>query len=252
MYGCESWTTKELSAEVLMPLNCGVGEDSWESLGLQGDPTLHPKGDQSWVFIGRTEVEAETPIFWPPDAKSWLIGKDPDAGKDWRHEEKGMTEDEMVGWDHQLNGHEFEQAPGELDGQENLACYSPWSCKELDMTEQLNWNVAVNLVDARGINIIAAAAAKLLQLCPTLCDPMDGSPSGSPVPGIFQARTLEWVAISFSEAWKWKVKVKSLSRVQLSDPMDCSLPGSSVHGIFQARVLEWGAFAFSKISLNQT
>ena len=92
---------------------------------------------------------------------------------------------------------------------------------------------------------MTAAAAKLLQLCPTLCDPIDGSPPGSPAPGILQARTLEWVAISFSNAWKWKVKVKPLSRVRLSDPMDCSLPGSSVHGIFQARVLEWGAIAFS-------
>ena len=88
----------------------------------------------------------------------------------------------------------------------------------------------------------AAAAAKSLQSCPTLCDPIEGSPPGSPVPGILQAGTLEWVTISFSNAWKWKVKVKSLSRVwTLSDPMDCSLPGSSVHGIFQARVLEWGA-----------
>ena len=90
-----------------------------------------------------------------------------------------------------------------------------------------------------------AAAAKSLQLCPILCDPVDGSPPGSPVPGILQARTLEWVAISFSNAWKWKVKVKLLSRIRLSDPMDCSLPGSSIHGIFQARVLEWGAIAFS-------
>ena len=91
------------------------------------------------------------------------------------------------------------------------------------------------------------AAAKSLQSCPTLCDPTDGSPSGSPVPGIPQARTLEWVAISFSKACKWKVKVKSLS---LHDPMDCSLPGSSVHGIFQARVLEWGAIAFSVLNVH--
>ena len=91
------------------------------------------------------------------------------------------------------------------------------------------------------------ATAKSLQSCPTLCDPIDGNPPGSPVPGILQARTLEWLAISFSNAWKWKVKVKPLSRVPtLSDPMDCSLPGSSAHGIFQARVLEWGAIAFSK------
>ena len=91
----------------------------------------------------------------------------------------------------------------------------------------------------------AAAAAKSLQSCPTLCDPVDGSPPGSPVPWILQARTLECVAISFSNAWKWKVKVKLLSHVWLSDPMDCSLPGSSIHGVFQVRVLEWGAIAFS-------
>ena len=91
----------------------------------------------------------------------------------------------------------------------------------------------------------AATAAKSLQSCPTLCNPIDGSPPGSPVPGILQARTQEWIAISFSHAWKWKVKVKLLSHVRLSDPMDCSPPGSSIHGIFQTRVLEWGAIAFS-------
>ena len=91
----------------------------------------------------------------------------------------------------------------------------------------------------------AAAAAKSLQSCPTLCDPRYGSLPGSSVPGILQARTLEWVAISFSNAWEWKVKVKVLSCVRLRDPMDCSPPGSSIHGIFQARLLEWGAIAFS-------
>ena len=80
-----------------MPLNCGVGEDSWKSPGLQGDQPVHPKGDQSWVFIGRTDVEAETLIHWPPDAKSWLIWKDPDAGRDWWLEEKGTTQNEMIG-----------------------------------------------------------------------------------------------------------------------------------------------------------
>ena len=115
--------------------NCGVGEDSWESLGQQGDP----KGDQSWVFIGRTDVEAETPILWPPDGKSWLTRKNPDGGKDWRQKEKGMTEDEMVGRHRWLNGHEFEQAPGIGDGQGSPVCWSPWGSKESDMTEQLNW-----------------------------------------------------------------------------------------------------------------
>ena len=109
MYGCESWTVKKMSTKELMLLNCGIGEDSWESLGLQGDPArVHPKGDQSWVFIEGTHAEAETPILWPPHVKSWLIGKDPDAGRDWGQEEKGKTEDEMAGWHHQLDGHECE------------------------------------------------------------------------------------------------------------------------------------------------
>ena len=93
----------------------------------------------TWVFIGRTDVEAETPIFWPPDAKSWHIVKDPDAGKDWGQEERGMTEDEMVGWHHWLNGHEFGWTPGVGDGQGGLACCDSWGRKELDVTERLNW-----------------------------------------------------------------------------------------------------------------
>ena len=99
---------------------------------------VHPKGDQSWLFIGRIDAEAETPTLWPSNAKIWLIGKHPDAGKDWRQEEKGMTEDEMVGWHHQLNGHEFEQSLGVGDGQWSLVCCSPWGCKELGTTEWLN------------------------------------------------------------------------------------------------------------------
>ena len=100
---------------------------------------VHPKGNQSWVFIGRTDVEAETPVLWPPHAKSWLIEKDSDAGRDWGQEEKGTTEDEMAGWHHRLNGREFEWTPGVGDGQEDLACYNSWGCKELDTTERLNW-----------------------------------------------------------------------------------------------------------------
>ena len=100
---------------------------------------VNPKGNQTWIFIGRTDVEAEAPILWAPDVRSWLIGNDPDAGKDWRQEEKGMTLDEMVGWHHQLNGHEFEQAPGIGDGQGSLTCCSPWGHKESDTTKRLNW-----------------------------------------------------------------------------------------------------------------
>ena len=130
---------RKLSTEELMVLNCGVGEDSWESLGLQGDPTHPSKGDQSWVFIGRTDAKAKTPVLWPPHAKSWLIGKDPDAGKDWGQEEKGMTEDEMAGWHHWLDGCESEWTLGVGDGQGDLACCDSWGCKELDTTERLNW-----------------------------------------------------------------------------------------------------------------
>ena len=98
---------------------------------------VSPKGNQSWIFIRGTEAEAR--ILWPPDAKNWLIGKDPDAGEDWRQEEKGMAEDEVVGWHHWLHGREFEESLGVGDGQGSLACCSPWGHKVSDMTEQLNW-----------------------------------------------------------------------------------------------------------------
>ena len=140
MYGYESWTVKKAERWELMLLNCGVGEDSWASLGLQGDP-VHPKGDQSWVFIGRTGVEAEAPILCPPDAKSWLIWKDPDSGEDWGQEEKETTEDELVGWHHWLSGHGFGWTPGVGDGQGGLASCGSWGQKESDTTERLNWTV---------------------------------------------------------------------------------------------------------------
>ena len=101
---------------------------------------VHPKGDQSWVFTGRTDAEAETPILWPPDAKNWLIGKDPDAGRDWGQEEKGTTEDEMAGWHHQSNGYVLGQTLGDGEGQGSLMCWSPWGHEELDTTWQPNNN----------------------------------------------------------------------------------------------------------------
>ena len=122
--------------------NCGgvVLEKTLESpLDCKEIQTVHPKGDQSWIYIGRTDAEAETPILWLPDAKNWLLGKHPDAGKDGRQEVKRTTEDEMIEWHHWLDGREFEQAPGVGDGQGSLACCSPRGCKESDTAEQLNW-----------------------------------------------------------------------------------------------------------------
>ena len=109
---------------------------------------VHSKGDQSWVFFGRNDAKAETPVLWPPHSKSWLIGKDSDAGRDWGQEEKGMTEDEMARWHHRLDGCEFEWTPGVGDAQGGLACCNSWGPKESDRTErlnwtELNWNVAV-------------------------------------------------------------------------------------------------------------
>ena len=99
---------------------------------------INPKGNQSWIFIGRTDAKAEAPVLWPPDAKRWLIRKDPDVGKDWRQEEKGTTEDKMVGWHRQFDGLEFEQAPGDGEGQGSLVSCSPWGHKEMDVTQWLN------------------------------------------------------------------------------------------------------------------
>ena len=118
----ENWVSKNLCFWTV------VLEKAPESLLDCKIKPVNPKGDQSWIFIGRTDAEAEATIFWPPDVKNWLIWKDPDAGKDWSQEEKETTEDEMVGWHHQLNGHEFEKAPRVGNGQGGLACWSPWGC----------------------------------------------------------------------------------------------------------------------------
>ena len=117
-----------------------VLEKTLESpLGSKDIKPVNSKGNQSWIFTGMIDAEAEAPILWPPDVKNWLLGKDPDAGKDWRKKEKGSTEDEMVGWHHQLNGCEFEQALGVGDGQGGLACCRSWGRKQLDISEKLNW-----------------------------------------------------------------------------------------------------------------
>ena len=111
---------------------------------------VHPKGNQSWIFIERTDAKAEALILWLPDGKNWLIGKDPDPGKDWGQEDKGMTEDEMVGWHRWFNGHEFKQAPGIGNGQGGLASCSPWSHRESDTTGRLNWIACKNCIFVMG------------------------------------------------------------------------------------------------------
>ena len=130
----ESWALKNWCFSTM------VLEKTLESsLDCKEIKTVYPKGNQSWILIGRTDADSEAPIFWPPDGKKWLTGKDSDVGKDWRQNEKGMTEDEMVGWYHWLDGHKFEQALGVGGGQISLACCSPWGHKEWDTTEWLNW-----------------------------------------------------------------------------------------------------------------
>ena len=129
----ENWVLKNWSIWTVV-----LGKTLESPLDSKEIQPVHPEGNQPWIFTGRTNAEAETPILWPPDVKNWLIGKDPDAGKDWRGE-KGITENQMVGWHHWPNGHEFEYALGVGDGQGGLACCSPWGCKESDTTELLNW-----------------------------------------------------------------------------------------------------------------
>ena len=138
MYGCESWTIRSWALKNWCFWTVVLEKTLENLLDCKKIRPVNPKGYQSWIFIGRTDAEAEAPILWPPDVKNWLIGKDPDAGKG--QEEKGTTEDEMVGWHYQLDGHEFEQALKIGDGQGGLACCSPWGRKQSDTTEGLNNN----------------------------------------------------------------------------------------------------------------
>ena len=135
VYGCESWTVKKAEHQRIDAFELWCWRRPLDCKEIQ---PVHPKGDQSWVFIGRTDVEAETAILWPPHVKNWFIWKDPDAGKD-SGQEKETIEDEMVGWHHRLNGHGLKWTLGVGDGQWGLACCGSWGCKELDTTEQLNW-----------------------------------------------------------------------------------------------------------------
>ena len=142
--GLQLWMWKLDNKQSWAPKNwcfCTVAlEKALESLlDCKEIKPVNPKGNQFWIFIGRTDAEAEAPMLWPPDVKYWLTGKNLDTGKDWRQGEKGTTEDEMVGWHHWLNGHEFEQTLGDSEGQGSLACCNPQGCKESDKSEQLNW-----------------------------------------------------------------------------------------------------------------
>ena len=143
MYGCESWTIKKAERWRIDGFWTVVLEKTLESpLDCKEIQPVHPKGDQPWVFIGGTDVEAQTLIFWPPDAESWLMWKNSHAGKDWRWVEKGMTEDVMVGWHHRHNGHGFGWVLGVADGQEGLVCCSSWGCRvRQDWAMELNWSL---------------------------------------------------------------------------------------------------------------
>ena len=157
-------------------------------------------------LIGRTDAEIEAPILWPSDAKNWLIGKDPDAGRDWRQEEKGTTEKGMVGWHHWLNGHEFEQAPGVGDGQRSLACCNPWGHKELDMTEWLNCD---------GTELNRSRSCYMFEFLPLHCHfckvLKKHSPFPAHVPGcqaLLQRNTAPWagldrtlITVTFAASW---------------------------------------------------
>ena len=132
MYGCESRTIKKVEHQRIDTFELWCWRRLEGPLDCKEIQPVQSKGNQSWIFIGRTDAEAETPTVWPPDAKNWLIGKDPDSGKGLRQEEKGITEDEMVGWHHWLNGHEFNQALGVCHGQGSLVCCSQWGHKALE------------------------------------------------------------------------------------------------------------------------
>ena len=139
MYGCESWTEESWAPKNWCFWSVVLEKTLESPLDCKEIQTVYSEGDQPWDFFGGNDAEAETPVLWPPHAKSWLIGKDSDAGRDWGQEEKGMTEDEMAGWHHWLDGRESEWTPGVGDGQGGLACCDSWGRKESDTTERLKW-----------------------------------------------------------------------------------------------------------------
>ena len=138
MYGCESWTVKKAEPKNWCFWTVLLEKTLESPLYCKEIQPVHSKGDQPWDLFGRNDAKAETPVLWPPHAKSWLIGKDSDAGRDWGQEEKGTAEDEMAGWHHWLDGRKFEWTPGVGDGHGGLECCNSWGCKESDTTERLN------------------------------------------------------------------------------------------------------------------
>ena len=176
-----------------MPLNVVLEKALESPLDCKEIQPVHPKENQSWIFIGKTDAEAEAPILWPHDVKNWLTGKDPDAVKDWRQEEKGKTENEIVGWHHWLNGHEFEQAPGVGDGQGSLVCCSPWVTKS--WTWLSDWTEGYNIQHGK-CNYHWCMLKRKGKSLP--CVWVFVAQWTYTVHGILQARTLEWVAIPFS------------------------------------------------------
>ena len=229
-----------------MLLNCGVGEDSWESLDCKEIQTVHLKGNQSWILIGRTDAEAETPILWPPK-KTLMPGNR-------RWEEKGTTEDEMVGWHHWLNGHEFDQALEVGDGQGSLACFSPWGHKESDITERLNqtdrfwvriwcqlWQQQQAFWSSSGIVARSASVGIAEQWA-------GGSLGHHPSfwPPKFQLHLVDRNRTFFLVCCMLLCLLSCFSCAQLCSPMDSSPPSFSVRGILQARILEWVAMPSSR------
>ena len=150
MYGCECWTIKKVSMKSWCFWTVVLEKTLESSLDSKEIKPVHSEGNQSWNLIGSSDAVAESPILWSPNVKIWLIGKYPDAGKDWRQKEKGTTEDKMIGWYHQLDGHEFEQALRVCDGPGSLARFSLWGLKESDTTERLNWTELIIGYSANG------------------------------------------------------------------------------------------------------
>ena len=224
-----------------MMVNCGVGEDSWEFLLKEIQP-VHPIGNQSWIFIGRTDAEGETTILWPPDAKNWLIWKDTYVGKDWRWEEKGTTEDEIVGWNHWLNGHEFEWTPGVVMDRETwciavhgVAMSQTW------LTTELNWTELIRLYGSGPwqtlwSHLLPFSSLFTSNLATLGCFLKPPGTLHLKAPAMWFASSLYSACVPAYLLW---------SCLTLCDPMDYCLSDSSVHGILQARILEWIAMSFS-------